>query len=516
MLDKLRANKGGLVTWIFLLAIIAVFILYFGPGSFSKGQGGCGATASTHAALVNGKPIPGAEFERQVGSLLRLYQQQTGQPVTREMAELLGVRKVALDNLVNRELVVQEAARRGMVVTDDEITRTVHETPAFQAGGQFQYALYERATRSSYGSAARYEALLREDLLHQKMLAALRETVKVSDAEIREAFEAERDRANVAYLRVPLAKVRASVRPSETELRSFAAGSAARIEQFYRENASRYDTRKRVRARHVLARVAPDAPAEAAEAARRRVEEAAERVRRGEDFGKVASEVSEDENTKARGGELGFLTEALLEKPFADAAFALGPGQISEPVRTTTGWHLVQVEEVIEPKTIPLDEVRLDIAREIFVNDRAAELAARLAREALAAARSGRRGPVSIGSEKVAWEESGSFSVRQAAFVPRLGAVPGLIEAARAASAGDVLPEVYATAEGPVVAAVVARERPDPAVFEAERTVLALRVSARKEQLVEQAWLETLRDGADVVVNEPLLAGLVQAGQLEQ
>ena len=513
MLDKLRANKGGLVTWLFLLAIIAVFILYFGPGSYSKGQGGCGSAATTHAALVNGKPVPAAEFERQVGSLLRLYQQQTGQPVTREMAELLGVRNVALDNLVNRELVVQEATRRGMVVTDEEITRAVHETPAFQAGGQFQYGLYERATRSSWGSPARYEALLREDLLHQKMLAALRETVKVSDAELREAFDAERDRANVAYLRIPLSTARTAVRPSEPEVRSFAASSAARVEQFYRENASRYDTKKRVRARHVLARVAADAPADQAEAAHRRVEEAAERVRRGEDFGKVAAEVSDDENTKARGGELGFLTEALLEKPFADAAFALGPGQISEPVRTASGWHLIQVEEVVEPRTIPLADVRLDIAREILVNDRAADLAARRAREALAAARTGKRSPVSVGAEKIGWEESGSFSVRQAAFVPRLGAAPGLIEAARAAQSGDVLPDVYATAEGPVVAAVVARERPDPAVFEAERKLLALRVAARKEQLVERAWLETLRDGADVVVNEPLVAGLIQTAQ---
>ncbi|HSN92459.1 MAG TPA: SurA N-terminal domain-containing protein [Anaeromyxobacteraceae bacterium] len=512
MLDKLRANKGGLVTWTFLLAIIAVFILYFGPGSYSKGQGGCGSAATTHAALVNGKPVPAVEFDRQVSSLLRLYQQQTGQPLTREMAEALGVRNVALDNLVNRELVVQEAARRGMVVTDQELVRAAHQDPAFQLGGRFDKGLFERITRGTWGSPERYEALKREDLLHEKMIAALRETVKVSEAELREAFETERDRASVAYLRIPLARARAAARPTDAEVKGFAASGAARIEQFYRENASRYDTAKRVRARHVLARVAPDAPADQAEAARRRIEEAAERVRRGEDFGKVASEVSDDENTKARGGELGFLAEPLLEKPFAEAAFALGPGQVSGPVRTAAGWHLIQAEEVVEPRTIPLDDVRLDIAREILVNDRAGELASRLAREALAAARAGKRTPVTLGAEKIAWEESGGFSVRQAAFVPRLGAAPGLVEAARAAEAGDVLPEVYATAEGPAVAVVVSRERPDPAVFEAERKLLALRVSARKEQLVEQAWLETLRDGAEVVVNEPLVAGLHQAG----
>jgi peptidyl-prolyl cis-trans isomerase D len=515
MLDKLRANKGGLVTWLFLLAIIAVFILYFGPGSFAKDGGGCGAPAAVHAAFVNGKAIPGVEFERQVGSLLRLFQQQTGQPLSPEMTEQLGLRKMALDNLVSRELVLQEAARRGIAVPDQEIVRALHENPSFQAGGQFQRGLYERAARASYGSPARYEAALREDLLHQKMMAVLRETVKVSEAELRDAFEAERDRASLAFLRVPLAAARAAVRPSDAEVRTFASAAAARIEQFYRENPSRYDTSKRVRARHVLARVAPDAPADQAEGARRRIEEAAERVRRGEDFAKVAAELSDDENTRGRGGDLGFLTEALLERPFAEAAFALGPGQLSQPVRTSAGWHLVQAQEVIEPKRIPLEEVRLDIARELLVEDRAAELAARRAREALAAARAGQRAPVPVGAEKAAWEESGSFSVRQAAFVPRLGAVPGLIEAARAAGTGDVLPEVYSTPEGPVAAVVTSRERPDPAAFEKERELLALRVSARKEQLVERAWLETLRKDAKIDVNEPLLAGLVQAAGSE-
>jgi peptidyl-prolyl cis-trans isomerase D len=510
MLDKLRANKGGLVTWLFLVAIIAVFVLYFGPGSFAKGGGGCGSPAATYAALVNGKAIPGMELERQVESLLRLFQQQTGQPITSEMAAQLGVRKMAVDTLVNRELVLQEAARRGIVVTDQEIVRALYENPAFQVGGQFQEGLYERVVRGSFGSKTRYESSLREEMLHRRMLAVLRETVKVSEAELRESFESERDRASLAYLRVPLAAARAAARPSAAEVGAFAASAAARIEQFYRENPSRYDTRKRVRARHVLARVAPGAPAGEVEAARRRIEEAAGRVRGGEDFAQVAGAVSDDENTRGRGGELGFLTEALLEKPFADAAFALAPGQVSEPVRTSAGWHLVEAQEVVEPRKIPLDDVRLDIARELLVEDRAAGLASRRVREALAAARAGRRGPVQVGTEKVGWEESGGFSVRQAAFVPRLGAVPGLVEAARAANAGDVLPEVYPSPEGPVVAVVVSRERPDPAAFEQERDLLSLRVSARKEQLVERAWLETLRGGAAIVVNEPLVAGLVQ------
>ena len=154
MLDKLRANKGGLVTWIFLLAIIAVFVLYFGPGSFANVEGGsgCGAAQASYAARVNGKTILAGDLQRQLSQLRRMFQQQTGQPITREMMEQYGLASVALEQVVGRELVVQEARRRGLRVTDEEITSTVHASPEFQAGGKFQYPLYERATRASFGS----------------------------------------------------------------------------------------------------------------------------------------------------------------------------------------------------------------------------------------------------------------------------------------------------------------------------------------------------------------------------
>jgi peptidyl-prolyl cis-trans isomerase D len=510
MLDKLRANKGGLVTWIFLVAIIAVFILYFGPGSYAKSGGGCGAAPASFAARVNGQTIPGAEFERQYSQLLRMYQQQTGQPISRELADRLGLRGVAVEQLVGRALVMQEAARRGIVVTNEEISRSVHESPQFQSNGTFDFDLYERATRSSFGSPTRYEALLREDLLYQKMLASLRETVKISEGELRAAWQSDRDRASLAFLAVPLAAAKAEVKPTEAELKSFATANAGRIETFYRENAARYDSPKKVRARHVLARVAPGGDDEAA---RKRVEAAADRIRKGEDFAKVAAEVSDDENTKTRGGELGFLTESLVDPAFAQAAFGLAAGQLSEPVRTASGWHVIQVEQVVDAQKVPLDQVRLDIARELVVNERAAKLAGDAARAALADAKKGARKPVKLGAQTIQWQETGAFPVQQGTMVPRLGPVPGLLEAARAAESGAVLPRPFDSPTGPVVAVVLSREHPDPASFASERAALALRVEARKEQQVERDWMKALRDSAKVELNDALVQGLVATAE---
>ena len=89
-----------------------------------------------------------------------------------EAAEAFGIRDRALEQLVTRELVTQEAHRRGLIVTDEEISQAVQENPSFQEGGRFSFDSYERAVRAQWGSAAKYEALLRQDMLFQNINSA--------------------------------------------------------------------------------------------------------------------------------------------------------------------------------------------------------------------------------------------------------------------------------------------------------------------------------------------------------
>ncbi len=517
MLDILRANKGSLIAWVFLGAIIVVFVVSFGPGSFARG-GGCAGATSGYAARVNGKTISAADYERQYGQLIELFQRQTGQPLSKELAEQLGIRSAALDQLVDRQLVVDEARRRGVVVTDEELARFIVETPAFQEGGKFDAETYKRAVTARYGSPSRFEAVVREDLLHRHMLAAVKETVKVSAAEVRQAWLADADRVNLAFVRIPVAAAAADAKPSGAEVKTFAGANADRVKKFYEENAARYDQKRKVKARHILVRVAPNAPAAEEEAAKRKIDALAARVKKGEDFARVAQEASEDENTKAKGGDLGFVAEGLVEKPFGDAAFSLEKGQVSAPVRTKAGWHLVQAEDVVPAKKISLDEAREGIARDLLSRDMAKKLAEEKAKAALAAAKGGKplaslfplqdakgKAPEKLGGTAISADETGSFSASAGTFLPKIGAAQGLLEDALAAKAGDVLPRVYETAQGPVVAVVKSREKPDAAAFEAARPEVATRLQNRKESQVEGAWLKELRAAADVKINEDLV-----------
>jgi peptidyl-prolyl cis-trans isomerase D len=509
MLDILRANTKSAFTWLIVVGIVVVFAINFGPGSLSKSGGGCAGGSVPYAARVNGKIIAAAEWERQYRQLFGLLRQQTGDAFTRELIDQLGLPAQAMDQVVDRELVVQDARRRGLVVGRDELTRAVHAIPSFQENGAFSFALYEESARAAYGSAGKFEAALKEDLLYQKMMAAVRSTVKVPEAEVREAWEGEADRVSLQFLRVPLADAEDAVpAPAPAEVKAFAAKEAARIAKFHQDNPSRFDQKKRVRVRHVLAKVAQGADDAAARA---RIADAQARLAKGEDFGKVAQALSEDAATRSRGGDLGFVSEGLFDDAFARAALALEKGQVSGPVRSASGWHLVQAQEVVPAKVIPLDAAKDGIARELLRKDRVLALARDRAKAALDAARGGKPlAPVKVGKRTATPDETGPFG-RSSPFVPKVGDAPGLLADALAGRTGQALPRIYDTPSGPVVAVVKLREAPDAKAFEAQREAVETRLRNRKEAHVQGAWLKALRAGAKIETNAELLAAATSA-----
>jgi peptidyl-prolyl cis-trans isomerase D len=515
MLDSLRATKGGLLTWLFLGAIIVVFVISFGPGSFSKQGASCGGTPS-YAARVNGVTIPARDLEEQADRLSR-FLAQFGQDVTGPAA--VEIRRRAMDSVIERALVVQEARRRGLIVTDAEVSAEVRRMPQFQENGQFRFEVYDEAVRRSYGSPAKFEAALREQLLHDRMMAALEETVKVSEAEAKATWKASADKAALTYVLFPVAAAQAEAKPSDADVKAYADKEGAKIEAFYKANPDRFDRKKKARVRQILARVGAGADDAAAKA---RIEAAAARVKKGEDFAAVARDVSEDLNTKDRGGEVGFVAEGTFEEAFAKAALELQQGQISDPVRTPAGWHLLQSEEVVPAKQVSLADARLEIARELVAADRADALVQERAQAALDAVKKGKslgelfpkddgkKKAVKLGGTAIVADETAPFN-GGSPFLPKIGPAPELAADALAAKAGDVLPKVYRTPAGAVVAVVKLRERPDDAAFAAQRDVFTTQLRRQKEGQARVAWLDTLRKRARVEENRALLGSAVVA-----
>ncbi len=521
MLDILRANARSVLTYVLFGIIIVVFVVSFGPGS--RGCSDTNVRQSGFAAKVNGTTVTAAEFEQHYAQLFRLYQARAGQAFSRELADQLGLRRVAMDQLVERELVLQQADKHGVAVSDDELSRAVKENPAFQTDGRFDYDLYKRSVTNYFGSPAKFEERLRRDLAYGKMLALLRETAKVSDDEVKEAWLSENDRVDLEFVRFPYAALKAEQKPTDAQVQAFVQANGPRIDKFYKDNAARYDLKKRVRARHVLVKADEKAAKAVDEDARKKAEAVKARLDKGEDFAKVAQEASDDPGSKDRGGELGFFGPGVMAKPFEDAAFGAKPGAVVGPVRTRFGWHVIQVEEVQEPKVIPLEQVRADIARDLLQEELAHKAARDRAEEALAKAKKtgkpladlfppvkGQQNPL----DQVAAETTGLFGASVAA-VPRVGPAQELALDAFKGNGGELLPKLYDTPQGPVMAKVKQRQRPDQSKFESQKDDLAGRLRDRKQSQAEQAWVKSLRAEAKVKVNEAFTQGNVTAPNVD-
>ena len=526
MLDKIRANSRSPITWVIFGAIIVVFVVAFGPGANGcTGVGGGVADTSGFAAKVNGKEITQAEFNQAYGNFYRQYQAQMGESFTPEMAEQLRLKDTVLDRLVERQLLVDAARAQGLSVSDEEVAKTVQGITAFHKDGAFDFETYQTVVQNAVGvKPEQFEQDVREDLLREKVLAQLRQSAKATDDEVKGEFVKDNDRANLTFVRFAVPQFKAATAPTDAQVQAFLATDAGkkRVEEEFNRQAARFKKPKQVKAQHILVKVAEGAPEDQVAAAKAKVEEAKKKIEGGADFGEVAKQVSEDAGTKDKGGDLGFFGPGQMVKPFEDAAMALEPGKLSEPVRSRFGFHLIKVNEVKEPTEQKLEEVQAELARELLSADQAKLAAKAAAEKALADAKAkgttltamfpkpepvkdehGHETPAAPTGP--AADETGSFSLASD-YVPRLGIAGDVGRATAGTAAGQFLPGVYDVAGSYVIAQVTERQQPDPAKLEEQKDTYRQRVLQKKEDALEQGFVKKLREEAKVETNPALFA----------
>lgn len=451
MLYLMRKHAGSWMVKILLGAIVVVFV-FWGVGSYTQQQAGILAT-------VNGDVISWEEHRSETNRLLEQVRQNFGAGLSDELLKALQLERQALNQLIDRTMLRQAAARLRLQVSDEELSRSVRAITAFQSAGAFDARRYQQMLSLNRLTPDAFEAMQREALLAQKIQGIVTGGVKVSESEIREWYDWENaqvriDQARIAspaythvtaspeeitqyfernaeaYRTEPEVKVR-YVRFSAAAARERAAPTEAELREEYDANPGRFEIPKTVEARHILIRAAADAPAASVEAAREKIAGILAQVRAGQDFAELAKRFSEDEGSRDEGGFLGAFQKEAVVAPFAEAAFALKPGETGEPVRTQFGWHLIQVEKINEGRTRSFEEAKAEIADRI-TSERARNLAYDEA-EALydAAAATGDLGAAaaSRGAEALVTE-----------FFTRQGQVPGIERGAEFAQAAFQLP----------------------------------------------------------------------------
>lgn len=519
MLSVFRSNTNNWLMIGVFIAITFVFVFTFG----SWGGGNISGELPI-AATVNGEVIPMSQFRVQYAQTFRT-QTMFRPGFSADKAREEGLDQQVVDRLIRTELLAQAAAARGLVISDDELATQVQER-FFGKEKAFDVEEYKRLVNGVYNTTeARFEQQLRKELLAQRMEEVLGAAQHVSENELKDSFTSKNDRAELEFLRIDPAFFKAAVAdPTPAEVTTWVAANKPKVEAFYNEHINRYRQSKKVNARHILIKVKDTAPDEEKKAAREKIEAALKRVKGGEDFAKVAEEISED-SSKSQGGSLGEFGEGAMVKPFEEAAFKLEKGQISDVVETRFGYHVIKVEDVVPPTKKELAEVENEIGRQL-VRDEAQKIQARtLADAALVELKAGKTfaeltdarivKPVVDGTPPPAdtdpfapkIDSTGLFA-KSARAIPRIGNAPAVMDLAFGGLTTEkpLHETVLEVNNRFFIVRLKSREQPDMEKFNAEKDAIEQSLLAGRRQAVVETFANGLKEKARIEKNPKLLS----------
>ncbi|AEI66080.1 SurA N-terminal domain-containing protein [Corallococcus macrosporus] len=517
-------NPRKVASLLFIIGIAVVFTLQFGPGSTGFGATG-GMTAPGSVASVNGKEIPLRDFAAAWAQQMSFLRSQ-GSPVPESLARQFGMHNQVLDRLVNTELLAQAAERHGINPSDEELRKLIHQNADFQKDGQFDFERYQQVLRDFYRKTPQdFETELRRQLAAQKMMDVVRANAVVSDDEVRARYEKEGNQAKLVFARfLPAMYADKVPAPTAAQLTEWKKAHEKEIKEYFEANRFVYQQPERIRARQVLVKLPPEATAEQKKAALEKAQALRKEIEGGKDFAQVARDSSEDPGSKARGGDLGWVERGSWEPALADAAFALKQGEVTQPVETKFGVHLVKVEEKQAAQDKKLEDVQDEIATTLYKQERAKQQAQAEAEKALASVKAGQALKTLFPAEKeqpalLRFEtetrpeavETDSFTAEGEA-VPHLGPAPELVKAAFAVGAPQALDSVFPLGEGFVVAQVVERQKPDTEGFDKRKEELRNQARQAKQIELTDSFLKALREQGSVVTNTAAIDSVVGTG----
>lgn len=372
MLKVLRRGQR----WILAVSIVLVggAFVVFVPGTGDQ----WGSTSDHVAVAVGDRQFDFRDLDRMRQQQIAEFRRTLGDAFDPETAsEYLD--QMAATSLVQVAILAQEAERLGLRVGEQEMREFLRSVPGGTApDGRIDRSAWIDHAEREYGSVTRFEAALRDDLLARKAATLIGESIAISDAEVREVLRHGLEEVQVAYVAVDPRALRAAQTVEDAEVEALLAADLPRVQARYDERRGEFDQPERVRARHILVRTAAGPGVDAAQAeadAKAKIERAAARLAAGEAFETVAAEVSDDPGSKQSGGDLGFFPRGRMVPEFEAVAFALEPAKVSEPVKSSYGFHLIRVEERRAAKLVPFEEARSALARDLLLDEKAAKAA---------------------------------------------------------------------------------------------------------------------------------------------
>ena len=392
MLTSIRNRATGWIAWAIVILITIPFALW-GINSYFEGG------VNVNVAEFDGEQIDYQTYQRAIYSERDRMRQIYGNNATAELlsGEVLG--RQVINRLVNDVLLQRDAHDRGYRISDAQLAEAIRNEPSFQSEQGFSRELYERILQFSGYSPSEFESVQRNNAATQQVQTGFIESVlpinstvedliqllrqrrigeyaivepstflseiEITDEEIRTDYEDNRaiyvdeEKIRIEYIELAPSDFAVNFTPTEETLR-----------QIYDAEAQQFREEEQRLVRHILLESAAGDNTAAIDQAN----ELIYRLNTGEEFAHLAGEFSTDIGSASQGGDLGWISRGATVPAFESVAFTLSEGEVSEPVESEFGVHIIRVDEIQAEKAKPFEEVRDELAEQAIRNQAEIEM----------------------------------------------------------------------------------------------------------------------------------------------
>ena len=542
MLSILRRNAGSWAIKI-ILSFIALTFIWWGVGTYSERD-------RNVAATVGGETITTNELSETVANLEKSYREVYGAAFTPEMAKALNLKKQAMDSLVQRKILLAEAAKMGLSATDEEVQREIAAVPAFQQNGQFQDDLYRSVLSYNRVTTADFEATKRVEITMKKVKDLVAAGALVPETEAKEFFRVASRKVRILVVSADSGKVKADA-PTEGEiLAKYEQGkerfrtparvklvvaaftpdrfgrevnpSEAEIKAFQEANPDRFRTEER----RLVSRIVLPFGKQDRDAVRKKAEETLAKASKG----KAEFDALAKANARGKNGEA-WLSRKDAGTELSEPLFQAAVDTVVGPIELPGSFVLARVNRIRFPEALPLPQVRDRVIEQIR-HEKGKDLAVVKAYEALPKATAGKSVKATAAAFGVPVVETGWVGAEGAPGLPAALVQDALLlpsgEVGPVKTVGDAhylfqvaakedsrvppLPEVHDK-----VVAEVAREKKAAAARTAlEQVLAASNTTAELEANARKAGLSSSLTAWFAPFSEPLPEALAGAGDLRK
>ncbi|MGV8930979.1 MAG: SurA N-terminal domain-containing protein [Luteimonas sp.] len=408
MLQKLRDKTSGWIA-IVILVMLSIPFAFFGMEQYLFQQN------NTFAAKVEAPPkwwqsapswwpvtmlwqrdeISADEFRTAFEQARQQQRSTQGDNFDPRAFETIETKRAVLDGLIDQTVLRMSASRAGIVVSDVQVRDMIQSIPAFQVDGKFDPQRYQLALASQVPalSPRGFEQSIREGLQQSLAATQVAASAFVTPSELQRLMKLLGERRDVSFVvlppppadMTPVSDAQAQawygahkgeyrapemvaieyVEIDGSTLPAAPVADEAALRARYEQEKSRFVESDQRLASHILVRVDPGADAKTQKAAEDKAAKIAADARQpGADFAALAKANSDDTGSRDAGGGLGWVEKGMMAAPFEQALFAMQPGEISKPVKTDFGWHVIELREVKAGKQTSFEDARAQLQGE--------------------------------------------------------------------------------------------------------------------------------------------------------